>query len=180
MNMLSVRQLSCWFFFLVTFFSFGNDHEYYYSITEMKYNNGNKRLEISIKLAAHDLEYIFGKNKLCGNTPLKFEEKSKDLDECLSDYLCSNFNVKVKDRTTILEFIGKEYENDGYVFVYFEINDIPKKITEFELKNTIFNETYDHQKNITHFEYIQTDLTKKVETFYYSSTKTDHTFNINL
>lgn len=178
---LIMRQLFCWFFFLCAFGSFGeSDHDYFYSITEMKYNKEEHQLEMSIKLAAHDLDYIFKKENYCDHTEIAFDKANAELDECLADYLCQNFNVTIKNKKQILEYIGKEYENDGYIFVYFVVTDLPKKMDHIDLTNTIFFETYDHQKNITHFEYFDKNNTKDAQTYYFSASKTNHTFNIKL
>lgn len=176
-----LSQLLRWFLFLWTFVGFSNNnHEYYYSITEMRYNEEKHDLQISIKLAAHDLEYIFGKNKWCGNTPLNFEYNDPLLEVCLTNYIQSTFKVTIKEKQKPLVFVGKEYENDGYVYVYFEIVDLPKKMSQIDLENTIFLETYDHQENITHFETIDKANNKGKESFYFSTNVTNHTFNIKL
>jgi len=181
MNLSFLRQLVCGFFFLSAFGGFAEtDHDYFYSITEMKYNKEANQLEMSVKLAAHDLDYIFKKEKYCSHTDIAFDKENAELDECLADYLCQNFNITVKNKKQILEYIGKEYENDGYIFVYFVVTDLPRKFDEVNLKNTIFFETYDHQKNITHFEYFNRENTKDVQTYYFSASKTNHTFNIKL
>ena len=182
MNKLILRQLFCWFFFLCAIGSSvgENDHDYFYSITEMKYNKKENQLELSIKLAAHDLDYIFKKEKYCSHTEIAFDKANAELDECLADYLCQNFNITIKNKKQILEYIGKEYENDGYIYVYFVVTDLPKKMDHVDLVNTIFFETYDHQKNITHFEYFNKENTKDAQTFYFSASKTNHTFNIKL
>ena len=176
-----IRQLLCWVFFLCAYGSFAEgDHDYFYSITEMKYNKKENQLEMSIKLAAHDLDYIFKKEKYCSQTEIAFDKENADLDECLADYLCQNFNLTIKNKKQILEYIGKEYENDGYIFVYFVVSELPKRFEDIHLKNTIFFETYDHQKNITHFEYFNKENQKDVQTYYFSASKTNHTFNIKL
>lgn len=176
-----IRQIFYWFFFLSVSSGFATDfHDYFYSITEMKYNKEKNQLEMSIKLAAHDLDYIFKKEKYCDHTEIAFDKENAELDECLADYLCQNFNLTIKNKKQLLEYVGKEYENDGYIFVYFVVPDLPRKMDEVHLKNTIFFETYDHQKNITHFEYFNKENTKDVQTYYFSASKTNHTFNIKL
>ena len=88
-----------------------NVHDHYISITTAKINNINHKLEISIKLTAHDVEYHFEKEK---NIKLKLggNKEFSDSDQLLSEYINKHLFFSIEDDILDLEFIGKETDLD--------------------------------------------------------------------
>ncbi len=120
-------------------------HKYYVSITEAAYNPTNKNFEVSIKFIGHDLE----KAMLDAGVPplyLGTEKEHKNADEFLMKYVEKKIHFVVDDKSLSFKFIGKEINNDDFIYCFLESEKIenPKKIT---IKNTLLTELFPEQKN---------------------------------
>ena len=129
-------------------FSFCNLHAHYVSITNAKLNSQNNKLEISIQLTAHDLEdYFFINDKL--QLKLGSTKEYKNSNQLISSYISDHLHFKINDKSTPLNFIGKEVNNDETLELFFE-SKIPRNINKITIENTILIETFSEQQNIIH------------------------------
>ena len=127
-----------------------NIHKHYVSITTARINNINHKLEISIKLTAHDIEYHFEKAM---NLKLKLGS-SKELsnsDQLLSEYVKNHLFFSSKDKIINLKYLGKETEIDETLWIYLE-GDLPEIVKSIKIKNDLLIQTFENQQNIVHLE----------------------------
>jgi len=129
---------------LIPLFSFAL-HKYYVSIAEADYNAENKTFEISIKFIGHDLE----KALTAAGSPelyLGTEKEHEKSDYYLSQYINQRFHMVSDGVSLNYNFLGKEINNDDFIYCYLESNQIetPKKVT---IKNTLLTETFSAQEN---------------------------------
>ena len=125
-------------------------HEHHVSITTLMLKEENRKLEMTIKLTAHDLEYYFEKEK---NIDLKLGHLKENLNanEMIISYINEHFILKINDRLINLDFIGKETENDESLWIYLE-GYLPEKVNSIKVKNDILTQTFENQQNIVHLE----------------------------
>ena len=125
-------------------------HKYYVSIAEAEYNSENKSFEISIKFIGHDLE----KALTTSGAPELFlgtEKELKNADEYLMKYINQRFHMVVDGESLSYQFIGKEINNDDFIYCFIQSNEIglPKKIT---IKNTLLIEVFNEQANTVYLK----------------------------
>lgn len=136
-------------------------HKYYVSITEIAYNSTNQTFEISLKFIGHDLEHALettGVPELNLGTDKELEKAN----EYLKKYIDSNFQLTVDGKLLNFKFIGKEVNNNDFIYCYLESEkiDSPHKI---EITNSLLTEQFPEQIN----------------TLYLTSGKNKITFNFN-
>ncbi len=136
-----------------------NSHRYHTSLTRMDYNPKEKIIETSIQLFTHDLVPLLEQR-----TKKKIDlEKTAGIDKLIFNYLSENFILKdEKGETKKIKWVGKEVDVDT-AWVYLEISS-EKSPNGFNLKNTIFFESFPEQTNlvIARFEEKKADLLFKV------------------
>ena len=98
-------------------------HKHYVSIAEMEFNKKEKKIESSVQVTGHDLEYAI--NKLSG-TNFKLKPVQTDRSDSTiiltEQYIQDKFNIEIKDKQINPKVIGIENNNDGnaYIYVIFE------------------------------------------------------------
>jgi hypothetical protein len=123
-------------------------HPYFISLSEIKYNQGSKKLEIAQKIFWDDLERelsaISGK-KLDFLKP----DDSKQLDQLIKEYLLSKQEITVNGQKVTLAYLGYEIEEDAAWF-YLESGKvgIPKSV---DIKMTLLVNQFPGQQNIVNF-----------------------------
>ena len=125
-------------------------HKYYVSITEADYNAETKTFEISLKFIGHDLEKALtsaGAPNLYLGTP----KEVKNADAYLKRYIDRKFEMNVDGSKLEYKFIGKEINNDDFIYCFIESNKVesPKKVT---IKNTLLVELFNEQANTVYLK----------------------------
>jgi hypothetical protein len=123
-------------------------HEFYVGLTDIVYNAGTGRYEITLKLFTDDLELAleraFGRKAV-----LTDPAHSSDLDSLVFDYLRSKFAVKGNRRQLLaLNPIGRETEMD-VTWIYLESAVMQPLQTAF-VTNSLLMELYEDQSHIVH------------------------------
>jgi hypothetical protein len=132
-------------------------HKYFVSITDAAYNPKSQTLEISIKFIGHDLEHSME----TAGVPELFlgEEKESDkANDYLKKYIDGKFKVIADGKQMSFKFIGKEVNNDDFIYCYLESEklDLPKKI---EIKNSLLTEVFSEQVNTVYLKVGDNNLT---------------------
>lgn len=125
-------------------------HKYYVSITEAEYNVKNQTLEVSIKFIGHDLEHAL-ENAGVPELYLGTLKEDKKANEYLKKYIDAKFQLMFDDKKVNFKFVGKEINNDDFIYCYLESDKIgiSKKI---EIKNSLLTEIFDEQANIMYLK----------------------------
>lgn len=137
-----------WLLVLIPLFSFVI-HPYYMSVTEIKYQDTSKTLQLSVKLFTSDIENTL---KTLGNTRVdllndKYKSESEQL---LNDYISSRLNISINSKTVNYHLIGFEPEEEA-IWVYFE-SDKTEKPNRIDVSCTLLYEQLPQQINIIHTE----------------------------
>ena len=120
-------------------------HKYYVSITEAAYNAEKQTFEISIKFIGHDLEKAMT-NAGAPNLYLGTEKEIEKANYYLKQYIDKRLHIVVDGESLQYVFVGKEINNDDFLYCYIESNkiDLPKEVL---IKNTLLTEIFNEQAN---------------------------------
>lgn len=137
------------FILMVCMQSYAISHAYYVSITEINHNKSTNSLEITIKIFVDDLELMLNKKE---GKKLNLGEKNehKYAEKIILDYVLNHFKINVDNQLKVLDYIGKELENNN-LYIYMEIKNI-EIFNNLEISNTILFETFEDQVNIIHIQ----------------------------
>lgn len=110
---------------LVCLFLFaGKPHPFYLTVTDMKYNDKNKSLEIACKMFTNDLEGALKKTTGKKVDIINPKDK-KEVEKILFDYITKRLTINLNGKLKTLKFIGYEKEDD-VIWTYLEIEKCEK------------------------------------------------------
>jgi len=123
----------------------GMFHEFYVSLTEVRFNSDRNKLEVSMRIFPDDLDRVL--LELYGlATHLGTELEPPEADSLLSLYINENFSIRCDTIPVNLVYLGKEPEADA-IWSYLESDQIPVP-GSFEVTNSILTEVFPDQVNI--------------------------------
>jgi hypothetical protein len=139
------------FIFLLLLGLKGFAHDYYVSIADFEFNEKKQRIEGTIKMTAHDFEYVLEK-KFNQKILLDELEDSSEVSNYIAYYLAKNFKIYSGGKPLVQNYIGLEVtlEQDAYVYLTFENVSRPKSI---EIKSFLLYEYFPSQQNIVHYKF---------------------------
>lgn len=136
-------------FFFLLFVSVGllsfNVHKYYLSLTQIKFKEEQKSVQIIINVFMDDIELALNKDY---NIDLQLTTKKelKDNNFYFEKYLKDKLQFKINGESKVYNYLGKEYDGD-LVFFYLEIENIAS-ITTIEVANNILTFHFPTQQNL--------------------------------
>jgi len=136
-------------FIFVLLFSFQLlSHPFYISLTEIRYNERQKTLEIAQKIFWDDLEVALGELHQTKVNFLK-PESQEQLEQMIEGYLLKHNQIIVNNQQVKLAYLGYEVEEDAAWF-YMEAQRVsaPKKVV---IQSDILIEQFPGQQNIINF-----------------------------
>jgi hypothetical protein len=122
-------------------------HPFYVSMTEVQHNEKAKRLEVSCKLYANDLEAALEKNYQTNIDLLKPQDRPR-IEPLLQDYLRKHFQVVVDGRPLTFRLLGYEIEEDA-TWCYLEAVKV-SQVKRLEVKNDVLFAEHPTQTNMLH------------------------------
>ena len=134
-------------------------HPYYVSVTEIKYNEQEKTLQISCRTFTDNIEDAL--RKLCKKpVDILHPKDKKEIESILADYLSKHVKIKVNGKLQTTDFIGYEKEEEA-IWCYLEIKNLtePKLLT---IENTLLYDYLPQQINMVHVEMKGKNQSKKV------------------
>jgi hypothetical protein len=127
-------------------FNFNNvDHEYYVSVTEVKYAKEHQSLQIISQIFINDFEKLL-QERYDDNIKLAPDNDSDTIEKYMQRYIADKLKIKVNDNDVNFKFIGKEYKDD-ITYCYLEIENI-SQIKSLEVTNTLLFDILPEQQNI--------------------------------
>ena len=120
-------------------------HEFYVSITEVRYNTNTERFEVSMRIFPDDLDRAL-LERAGIHTQLATELEHKKADSLLMFYILEDFGLEVNGKHLELNYLGKEPESDA-IWCYLESSKIsdPEALT---VRNVLLTEYFPDQVNI--------------------------------
>ena len=132
--------------FLIMLSSFAL-HKFYVGVYQVNYVAKKKEVQVTARIFIDDFEKALErkyKKKMYLATPKEISEAN----EFIKSYLEEKLQIKVNKSTKSLKFLGKETEDN--VFIFYLKASVPEKISSVEIYNTILTELYPDQQNIVH------------------------------
>ena len=136
----------------------GFSHNYFVSIANMEYNEAEKRIDVSLKLSAHDLEYLL---EMKYNERLHLENiaDSSEIGLYIQQYVKESFKVSSAGKEAEMNYLGREVTLRDELFIYLSFTGIKDPGT-IHIENQLLFTLFAQQQNIVHYKY--GELTKSV------------------
>ncbi len=120
-------------------------HDFYVSLSEVRYNTETERFEVSMRIFPDDLDRaLLARSGI--TTQLATELEHKSADSLLRVYLLEDFSIEVNGSLLELNYLGKEPESDA-IWCYLESSRVaaPETIT---IQSILLTELFPDQVNI--------------------------------
>ena len=140
-----VRLLSAIILAMLLLASFSWYHEFYVSLTEIRYNPESERIEVSLRIFPDDMDRALMEHYDIPSALLTKHEHPA-ADSLLEIYLQELFRIELDGSPLPLLYLGKEAESD-VMWCYLE-SDTVKKPEEILVNNAILTELFEDQVNI--------------------------------
>ena len=120
-------------------------HDFHVSITKIELNPESKKLEVMIKLFTDDLSSTL--DSFAGKAlSLGTQKETPAANDALKNYVASGFEITVNGKLVVLNYLGKQQEDDA-TWVYLE-SDRLGKVKQVEVVNSLLTERFDDQANL--------------------------------
>lgn len=136
----------------------GSAHKYFISIASMEYNEEKKRIDVSLKMTAHDFEKVLIR-KFERELHIEKIEDDSEIGKYCQAYIRQNFTIHSDDQQAEFNYLGKEIDNREDLYFYFSFVNIKNPSSLNVASNLLFSIS-DDQQNIVHYKY--KDQTKSV------------------
>lgn len=137
----------------------GKSHPFYLSVTEMKYNEKNKSMEIACKMFTNDLEGALKKTTGKKVDIINPKEK-KEVEKILFEYITKRLSINLNGKSTTLKYIGYEKEED-VIWTYMEIEKCEKP-KQLNINTSLLYDYIKDQINLVSFEMAGNKQSSKV------------------
>ena len=118
-------------------------HKYYVSVTEIKFAEQKRELQISMRFFIDDVEAVLNQ-RFDKEFYLATKKELNDTDNYLKLYIDQKFQVKVNGQIISTNYLGKEYEND--VVYFYLLADKISSVDVIEVTNTMLYEKFEDQE----------------------------------
>lgn len=143
-----MKKLVAVFAFISVLFS-ANAHEYYFAFGEVEYNESTRKLEITLEVNAHDLEFDMKKSGIILKGHIEDQIKDADFKKQLELHLAKGFSISSNDSPVSLKLIGVDVLPTGLLYAYFESVPIQLDKTVFFSFNLLMESFPDQQNKVT-------------------------------
>ena len=137
----------------------GFKHPFYLSVTELKFNAAEQRIQGSVKIFVNDLEASL---KTIHKKPVDLINIKDTLttQRILQNYLSSHLSIQVNGKFIDYQQIGFEREQETiWLFIESSVCETPKKVS---IQNSILYDQLPQQMNIVHFEVLDQTKSSKL------------------
>ncbi|WP_341901341.1 DUF6702 family protein [Fluviicola taffensis] len=143
-----MKKLFAVFAFFSVLFS-ANAHEYYFAFGEVEYNESTKKLEVTLEVNAHDLEFDMKKSdaKLTGH--IEEQTQNPNFKTQLEVYLTQGFKITNNDLTLTLKLVGFDVLPNGLLYAYMESQPVELDKQLFFTFNLLMDSFPDQQNKVT-------------------------------
>lgn len=129
----------------------GFSHKFYISIADMEYNEEKERIEVSLKMTAHDFEWVL-EQRFKSRCTIEEIADSSEVGEYAQDYIRQNFQLFSQNEQCLFTYIGKEVTNTEELYFFFTFSMIKNPAHINIISNLLFSIS-DLQQNIVHYKY---------------------------
>lgn len=131
---------------ILPFFTSSNEkHEYYVSVTEVKYAKEEQSLQIVSQIFINDFEKLL-RERYDESITLEPDSDSNLVENYMQRYIADKLKIKINGNAVNFKFIGKEYKDD-IAYCYLEIENVTA-VQSLEVTNRILFDILPEQQNI--------------------------------
>lgn len=135
-------------------------HPFYVSISNIDYNQQEKRIEVSCRIFYDDLEEVLVAQEQQKIDLLQPKNRS-EIDSALQRYLTQHFTIRVNNKAVPLHYLGYEIIDD-VAWCYLEAPH-SRSIKTVVIDNTLLFAHFPKQSNILHLNILGTRKSTKLD-----------------
>jgi hypothetical protein len=122
-------------------------HPLHVTVTEIEFDEKEKRLEIMMRVFADDLETTMRKQFNQPELDI-INPKGTTVDQMMTEYLKNHFKISLEGKPQKVTYLGHEIEGEAFIF-YIEVSNV-KKLKTISVSNDILMEIHNDQSNLVH------------------------------
>ncbi|MFZ6012458.1 MAG: DUF6702 family protein [Bacteroidota bacterium] len=123
-------------------------HPLHVSVTEIKFDEKDKELEIIMRVFIDDLEQTLRNHLHQPELDILEPKNGFTVDQMMSEYLKDRFKITLDNKLQQTKYLGHERDGEAFVF-YIQVPKV-KKFRTIHIQNDIITELYDDQSNLVH------------------------------
>lgn len=108
------------FFAFISVLCSAQAHEYYFAFGEVEYNESTRKLEITLELSAHDVEFDLKKAGIPLESHIEDQLQNTVFKQQLGEHLKKGFSISSDDSPVSLNLLGFDVMPNGLLYAYFE------------------------------------------------------------
>lgn len=120
-------------------------HPFFVSMTDVKYNAGDKDLEISVRIFTDDLENVLRKYTST-KVDILHPGDQEQMNQEVFNYLKGKLRIQVNGTPVQFRFIGYEEKSES-IWTYLEVDNVPLP-NKIKIVNTILQDLTPDQINL--------------------------------
>lgn len=146
-------------------------HKFYVSVSLVEYVEEKQSLQIITRLFIDDIEKLI-RERYDESITLAEKDESNQVDYYVERYLKEKLLVNINDSPMVINFLGREYEDD-IMICYVEIESVDS-IQSIEIENNVFFDIFEDQQNI-----VRTKINGKQKSFILTKDNNKGMLNFN-
>ena len=123
------------------------EHKFYLSLTDIVYDEEEKRLKITCDVFVDDIQELLEK-RYQKDFLLVEGDEYRYTKKYIKKYLADKFSIRLKGAQQQIKYLGKEYQIDKLRFYLYVENVEP--FDKVAISNKILMDLFDDQKNMVH------------------------------
>jgi len=143
-----MKKLFAVFAFFSVLFS-ATAHEYYFAFGEVEYNESSRKLEITLEINAHDLEFDLKKSGTVLNGHIEEQAQNPNFKKQLELYLTQGFKITNDDLALTLTLLGFDVMPNGLLYAYLESQPVELNKRVFFTFDLLMESFPDQQNKVT-------------------------------
>ncbi len=122
-------------------------HPLHVTVTEIEFDEKEKRLEIMMRVFADDLETTLRKQFNQPELDI-IHPKGLTVDQMMTEYLKNHLKISLEGKPQKVAYLGHEIEGEAFIF-YIEVTNV-KKLKTISVSNDTLMEIHNDQSNLVH------------------------------
>lgn len=136
---------------MLPLFAFATVHKFYVSVTNVRYSEKDKAVQITSRVFIDDFENVL-QERYGFTAELATKNEASEADAYIEKYFRTKFVVEINGKNASYNYIGKKYDADVMI-CYIEVPEVDlAHTTSIQVTNEILTDLFDDQQNIVHFK----------------------------
>ena len=132
---------------LICLLSLVSFHPLHVTVTEIEFDEKERRLEIMLRVFADDLETALRKQLNQPELDI-IHPKGLTVDQMMTEYLKNHLKISLEGKPQKVAYLGHEIEGEAFIF-FIEVSNV-KKLKTISVSNDILMEIHNDQSNLVH------------------------------